>query len=67
MGDSWRIGVEPTERTALVTTHPFGLVRNPIFTAAVTTFTRAQRHAVGGLLTLIVGIELQVGTAEEPK
>src|SRR5690606_37114682 len=33
MGDSWRIGVKQSEVTALVTRGPFGLVRNPIFSA----------------------------------
>ena len=33
MGDAWRIGVDPQERTELVTGGPFGLVRNPIYSA----------------------------------
>ena len=33
MGDSWRIGVDPSETTTLVRTGLFGWVRNPIFTA----------------------------------
>lgn len=33
MGNSWRIGVDPTERTTLVTNGPFALVRNPTFAA----------------------------------
>jgi protein-S-isoprenylcysteine O-methyltransferase Ste14 len=37
MGESWRVGVNETEHTELVTTGPFGLVRNPIFTAVLTT------------------------------
>lgn len=35
--DSWRIGVDVTERTALVTSGPFGVVRNPIFTSMLIT------------------------------
>ena len=31
MGESWRIGVDTDERTDLVTTGPFGVVRNPIY------------------------------------
>ena len=31
MGASWRVGVDPSERTALRTDGPFRLVRNPIF------------------------------------
>ena len=36
MGDSWRIGVDPSETTTLVRTGAFGWVRNPIFTAMIT-------------------------------
>ena len=32
MGESWRIGVDPDERTELVTAGLFGRIRNPIFT-----------------------------------
>lgn len=43
MGDSWRGDVDPDARTALVTTGPFRIVRNPILTATALT-------AVGFLL-----------------
>jgi protein-S-isoprenylcysteine O-methyltransferase Ste14 len=33
MGGSWRVGVDPGERTELVTGGVFAVVRNPIFTA----------------------------------
>src|SRR5690606_29141623 len=36
MGSSWRIGVDTTERTGLVTSGMFAVVRNPIFTAMLT-------------------------------
>ncbi len=39
MGDAWRIGVDPAERTELVTDGPFSLVRNPIFAAMIPSFT----------------------------
>jgi protein-S-isoprenylcysteine O-methyltransferase Ste14 len=35
MGDSWRIGTDPDERTDLVTDGPFTLVRHPIYSALV--------------------------------
>ena len=35
MGDAWRIGVDPDERTRLVTNGPFTWVRNPIYTAMI--------------------------------
>lgn len=38
MGASWRIGVDDDERTGLVTTGAFRLVRNPIFTAVLVAF-----------------------------
>ena len=40
MGDSWRIGVDPTETTTLVRQGVFGMVRNPIFTAMLDLRTR---------------------------
>jgi len=38
MGRSWRIGVDESERTELITTGPFALVRNPIFSAMFLAF-----------------------------
>jgi protein-S-isoprenylcysteine O-methyltransferase Ste14 len=35
MGDSWRIGTDPGERTELVTRGPFSFVRHPIYSALV--------------------------------
>ena len=35
MGDAWRIGVDPSECTELVTDGPFSVVRNPIFAAMI--------------------------------
>ncbi|MBB3084776.1 methyltransferase family protein [Geodermatophilus sabuli] len=72
MGASWRIGVDSTERTELVTSGPlFGAVRNPIFTAMVT----AQAGnvlmvptwvTVAALTALVAAVQLQVRSAEEP-
>lgn len=42
MGRSWRIGVDPSDHTELVTTGTFALVRNPIF-SAMTAPTAAPR------------------------
>jgi protein-S-isoprenylcysteine O-methyltransferase Ste14 len=71
MGDSWRIGVDSDERTALVVHGPFRLVRNPIFTAGLTALGGLalmvpNALAVAGLATSLVGFELQVRTVEEP-
>jgi len=71
MGDSWRVGVDPEERTALVTDGPFGLVRNPIYSAMLPTILGLvlmvpSALAVAGLVVLFAGLELQVRLVEEP-
>lgn len=71
MGASWRIGVDPRERTALVTTGPFALVRNPIFTAMLMTLTGMALMvftpiALAALLMLLAAVEIQVRRVEEP-
>ncbi len=71
MGTSWRIGVDPGERTELVTTGPFALVRNPIFAAMLPTalglvLLVPSWPAVAGLVGLVVALELQVRVVEEP-
>jgi protein-S-isoprenylcysteine O-methyltransferase Ste14 len=71
MGASWRIGVDPGERTALVTQGIFGRVRNPIFSAmllaavGLVLLVPNVLSAVA-LVLLIVGLELQVRLVEEP-
>ncbi len=71
MGDSWRIGVDPEERTELVTGGPFGLVRNPIYSAMLpTVFGLALMVpnvlAIVAFVTLLTALELQVRLVEEP-
>jgi protein-S-isoprenylcysteine O-methyltransferase Ste14 len=71
MGASWRIGVRGDERTTLVTEGPFGLVRNPIFSAVGLTgmgFALLVPNVVAWLLLagLVVALELQVRLIEEP-
>jgi protein-S-isoprenylcysteine O-methyltransferase Ste14 len=71
MGTSWRIGVDPQERTALVTSGPFALVRNPIFAAMLPTalglvLMVPSVVAILGLVALVVSLELQVRVVEEP-
>ncbi|MGB0872672.1 MAG: methyltransferase family protein [Solirubrobacterales bacterium] len=71
MGNSWRIGVDEGERTDLVTSGAFGLVRNPIFSAmivfsiglllAVPTFVSVIAFA-----SLMIALELQTRKVEEP-
>jgi protein-S-isoprenylcysteine O-methyltransferase Ste14 len=71
MGESWRIGVDPQERTELVTDGPFALVRNPIFSAMLPTalgltLLVPSWVAILGLAGLLVALELQVRVVEEP-
>ena len=71
MGASWRVGVDPGERTALRTDGPFRVVRNPIFSwmivAAVGLALLVPNAASGvGLVALVVGLELHVRLVEEP-
>ena len=71
MGSSWRIGVDPDERTELVTGGVFGIVRNPIFSAMLLTafgLTLVVPNAISiaGFAALVLGLELQVRRVEEP-
>jgi protein-S-isoprenylcysteine O-methyltransferase Ste14 len=71
MGDSWRVGVDPGERTALVTGGPFAIVRNPIFGAVIPAaigFTMMVPNylAIADLLVIVIALELQVRVVEEP-
>ena len=71
MGDSWRVGVDAAERTALVTAGPFRLVRNPIFSAmllAVVGLALLTPNVVAlvAAVTLLVAVEIQVRHVEEP-
>lgn len=71
MGDAWRVGVDPEERTQLVTDGPFELVRNPIYSAMGPTVLGLALMvptalAIVGLISLAIALELQVRTVEEP-
>lgn len=71
MGDSWRIGVDTSAQTALVTAGIFGRVRNPIFLAMVLAtagfaLLLPNVWAFGAFVALLVGLELQVRCVEEP-
>lgn len=71
MGRSWRIGVDPAERTELVTGGLFGRVRNPIFTAMITAFLGLTAMVPSwpqllALACLIAGLQVQVRGVEEP-
>ena len=71
MGASWRIGVDPGERTILVTTGVFAHVRNPIFTAMALSqlgmvLLVPNWVSAVALVTLVAAVELQVRAVEEP-
>ena len=71
MGQSWRIGVDPSETTTLVRHGVFARVRKPIFTAmlifaAGITLMTPNPLALAAFLVLLVTIELQVRVVEEP-
>jgi protein-S-isoprenylcysteine O-methyltransferase Ste14 len=71
MGESWRIGVDESERTDLVTEGPFALARNPIFAAMLPTSVGLTLMvpswvAFLGLAALFLALELQVRVVEEP-
>ncbi|MEE6289314.1 isoprenylcysteine carboxylmethyltransferase family protein [Georgenia sp. MJ173] len=71
MGASWRIGVDTTERTGLVTSGMFAVVRNPIFTAMLTallgvTLLVPTAVTATALVCLLLAVEIQVRLVEEP-
>jgi protein-S-isoprenylcysteine O-methyltransferase Ste14 len=71
MGSSWRIGLDPSEQTALVTDGVYRSVRNPIYTG-IGLFFVGQALLVPGMWSAaafvvgMVGIEVQVRLVEEP-
>jgi protein-S-isoprenylcysteine O-methyltransferase Ste14 len=71
MGESWRIGQDPDERTALVTGGVYRWVRNPIY-SGIALFAVGQLLMVPNLLSglalgvVLLGIEVQVRAVEEP-
>lgn len=71
MGDSWRIGVDESERTELVTEGPFAIVRNPIFAAMLPTslglvLLVPNVVAIAGLVMLATALQVQTRIVEEP-
>jgi hypothetical protein len=66
-----RIGVDPAERTSLVTTGVFAHVRNPVFTAMVlarlgVVLMVPTWVSAAALSTLVAAVQLQVRQVEEP-
>ena len=71
LGASWRADVDPDKHTALVTTGPFRLVRNPIFAATTATsiglaLIVPNLLAAVMLVAFLTALEIQVRLVEEP-
>lgn len=71
MGKSWRVGVDSTEETELVTHGIFSVVRNPIFSSGGLmslglTLIMPDALLVASLLFQAIGVEIQVRGVEEP-
>jgi protein-S-isoprenylcysteine O-methyltransferase Ste14 len=71
MGDSWRVGVDETETTDLVTTGLFAWVRNPIFSfmglsAFGLLLIVPNGLTFSGAVLAAIGVQLQVRAVEEP-
>ena len=71
MGSTWRIGVDPNEKTELITHGLFRYVRNPIYTGLFIGFfgylmISPSLILLFGLLLGYVAIELFVRKVEEP-
>lgn len=71
MGDAWRIGVDASERTALVTHGMFALSRNPIYSGMLLLgvgFVILVPHVLTASFAVLslIGFELQVRKVEEP-
>jgi len=71
MGASWRVGVDASERTALVQDGIFAVVRNPIFSgigvfAVGMLLLVPNVLSIAGVLLGAIGLQLQVRWVEEP-
>jgi len=71
MGASWRIGVDESERTDLVTGGPFAIVRNPIYSGVIPLVLGLMLLApnpvtIAAFAALVAAFEIQVRLVEEP-
>ena len=71
MGASWRPSVDYTERTELVRSGLFAVIRNPIFTFIIVTaagmaLMTPNVVALAGVVGVWLGIEIRVRRVEEP-
>jgi protein-S-isoprenylcysteine O-methyltransferase Ste14 len=71
MGDAWRVGTDPQERTELVTHGPFALVRHPIYSALVVLYVGLalvvpSAVALAAPILFWLAVEGEVRLIEEP-
>ncbi len=71
MGNSWRIGVDVNQQTALVAVGPFRWIRNPIFTAmsvAMVGLSLLVPNVISAIaiIALAAALEIHVRLVEEP-
>jgi protein-S-isoprenylcysteine O-methyltransferase Ste14 len=71
MGRSWRIGVDEQERTELVSTGPFAVVRNPIYAGMIAAVLGLgllvpNVLSVASVALLLTALEVQTRLVEEP-
>lgn len=71
MGASWRVGLDESERTELVTAGPFAVVRNPIYAGMIPSLSGIalivpNPVSFGAVVLLLVALEIQTRLVEEP-
>lgn len=71
MGESWRVGVDASERTDLVTHGLFARVRNPIFTCMIVglvgiALVTPNAISICAVVAACAGCAVQVRVVEEP-
>jgi protein-S-isoprenylcysteine O-methyltransferase Ste14 len=71
MGSSWRIGVDPSETTDLVTDGVFSVARNPIYTFMIVAWVGLAMLvptwvSLASIAVAVIAFEIQVRLVEEP-
>lgn len=71
MGESWRVDVNDADGTRLVTSGPFRVVRNPVYSSMIVLVTGAALMvptvlSFASVVSVLAGLELQVRRLEEP-